>query len=73
VTEGLAAKARVQWNIATGAVACMHEAWLQRERLVDEVISKDSGQWAPAMGADCKSMLKRSTCCEMQAAVLQID
>lgn len=33
VTEGLAAKARVQWNIATGAVAFMHDVWLQWERL----------------------------------------
>jgi len=35
--------------------------------------SAQTGQWAPAMGPGCKSMLKRSTCCEMQAAVLQIN
>jgi hypothetical protein len=49
-------KGTVQWDIATGAVACMHDAWLQRERLVDKVGSKrvqwvlasDVGPWLQA-------------------------
>ena len=49
VTEGLAAKSRCNRKTATGAVACMHNAWLQRERLVDKAISKDLWQWVLAM------------------------
>src|SRR5437773_6597158 len=37
----------------------MADAWLQRERLLDKVDSK-KGQWTPAMGPGCKSMLKRN-------------
>src|SRR5438477_8884372 len=37
----------------------MDDAWLQRERLLDKVGSK-KGQWTPAIGPGCKSMLKRN-------------
>ena len=36
-------KGTMQWEIATGgAVACMHDAWLQREGLLDKVSSRKS-------------------------------
>jgi hypothetical protein len=41
-------KGTKQWEIATGAVACMHDAWLQRGRLVDKVGSKRV-QWVLAL------------------------
>ena len=52
VTKGLAAKSRCSGKTAMGAVVCMHNAWLQRERLVDKAISKDLWQWMLAMDVE---------------------
>jgi hypothetical protein len=71
-TQGLAAMGQCQgWQSQWEQ---RRDVWLQRERLSDKVGSKrGSGCWHRMSDPGCKSMLRRSTCCEMQAAVLQIN
>src|SRR5271169_2727306 len=52
----------------------VHDAWLQRERLLDEVGSKKE-QWVLAsdVGLWLQADIEARHCCEMQAAVQQFN